>query len=59
MSSFIRVDLVMASVQSNRILTNTEIGTRDWGIAVIGLMVFLFERMWIWGALDLESIGIL
>jgi hypothetical protein len=26
-----------------------EVGTRDWGIAVIGLTMLLFERMWIWG----------
>ena len=38
----------MVSVHSSKTLTKTEVGTRDWGIAVIGLTV-LFERMWIWG----------
>jgi hypothetical protein len=31
------------------ILTKTEVGTRDWGIDVIGLTMLLFERMWIFG----------
>ena len=35
----------MVSVHSSK----TEVGTRDWGIAVIGLTMLLFERMWIWG----------
>jgi hypothetical protein len=30
-------------------LTKTEVGTRDWGIAVIGLTMLLFGRMWISG----------
>jgi hypothetical protein len=44
---FIRLALVMVSVHSSKILANTEVGTRDWGIAVIGLTTLLFERMWI------------
>ena len=39
----------MISVHSNKILTKTEVGTRDWGIAVIGLTMFLLGGMWIWG----------
>ena len=39
----------MVSLHSSKILTKTEVGTREWGIAVIGLTMFLFERMWIWG----------
>ena len=27
-------------------LTKTEVGTRDWGIAVIGLTMFLFGGIW-------------
>jgi hypothetical protein len=27
--------------------TPTEVGTREWGIAVRGLTMLLFERMWI------------
>ena len=44
---FIRLALVMVSVHSSKTLTKTEVGTRDWGIAVIGLTMLLFERMWI------------
>jgi hypothetical protein len=37
------------SVHGHKTLTKTEVGTRVWGIAVIGLTMFLFERMLIWG----------
>ena len=30
-------------------LPKTEVGTRDWGIAAMGLTVLLFGRMQIWG----------
>jgi hypothetical protein len=40
---FIRLALVMVSVHSSKTLTKTEVGTRDWGIAVIGLTMLLFE----------------
>jgi hypothetical protein len=30
-----------------KILTKTELGTRDWGIVVIGLPMLLFREMWI------------
>jgi hypothetical protein len=46
---FIRLALVMVSVHSSKTLTNAEVGTRDWGIAVIGLAMLLFKRMWILG----------
>ena len=56
MLSFIRLALVMVSVHSSKTPTKTEVGTRDWGIAVISLTMLLFGRMWI---LDLESSGML
>lgn len=48
MFSFIRVVMVMVSLCSNR-NAKTEVGTRDWGIAVIDLTVFLFGGMWTLG----------
>jgi hypothetical protein len=33
---------------SSKTLTKTEVGTREWDIAVIGLIMLLFGRMWIW-----------
>ena len=39
----------MVSVHSSKTLNKTKVGTRDWDIAVIGLTMLLFERMWIWG----------
>jgi hypothetical protein len=42
---FISLALVMVSVYSSKTLTKTEVGIRDWGIAVIGLTMLLFERM--------------
>ena len=40
---FIRLSLVMVSVHGSKTLTKTEVDTRDWGIAVIGLTMLLFE----------------
>ena len=31
------------------ILTKGEVGTRNWGTGMIGLTIFLFGEMWIWG----------
>jgi hypothetical protein len=45
----IRLALVIVSVHSSKTLNKTEVGTRDWGIAVKGLTMLLFERMWILG----------
>ena len=33
-----------------------EIGTRDWGIAMMGLTMLLFRRMWIWGLWIWEAV---
>ena len=48
---FIRLALVMVSVHSSKTvtLTNIEVGTREWGVAMIALTMLLFERMWIFG----------
>ena len=35
----------MESLHCNETETKTEVGTRDWGIAVIGLTMSLFEGM--------------
>jgi hypothetical protein len=61
---FIRLTLVMVSVHSSKTLTKTKVGTRDWGIAVIGLTMFLFERtwilgLWIWNAVECFKLGLM
>lgn len=45
MPSFVRVAMFMVSLHSREILTNILVGTRDWGIALIGLTVLLFGGM--------------
>ena len=37
----------MVSVHNSKTLTKIEIGTRDKGIAVIGVTMLLFRRLWI------------
>jgi hypothetical protein len=54
----------MVSVHSSKILTNTEVGTRNWGIAVIGLTMLLFKRLWIlelwiWKAVECFKWGLM
>jgi hypothetical protein len=45
---FIRVAFIMVSLHSNE-NPKTKVGTRDWDIAVLGLTILLFGRMWISG----------
>jgi len=49
MLSFIKFMLVKVSIHSNKTLTKTEVGTRNWDITIIGLTVLSFGRMWILG----------
>ena len=52
----------MMSGHNSKTLMNTEVGTRDWGIAVISLTMLLFGRMWIWrvdlGSSRMLSVGL-
>ena len=47
--SFIRLAFVMVSVHSSKTLTNTEIATRYWDIAVMGLTMFCLEECGLFG----------
>jgi hypothetical protein len=38
----------MVSAHNSKTITKTECGTRNWGIAMIGLTMVLFGRIWIW-----------
>jgi hypothetical protein len=54
----------MVSVHSYKTLTKTEIGTSYWGIAVMGLTMLLFERIWIlgfwiWNAVECFKCGLM
>ena len=54
----------MVSVHSSKTLTKTETSTRDRGIALIGLTMLLFERMWtlgfwIWKAVECFKWGLM
>jgi hypothetical protein len=49
--------VLMVSVHISKTLTKTEVGTRDWGSAVIVLTMLLVGRMrieglWIWKAVE-------
>ena len=44
MLSFKGLALVIVSVQSIKTLIKTEVGTRDWGIAVIVLTMLFWEK---------------
>jgi hypothetical protein len=39
----------MVSIHISKTLTKTEVGTTDWGIAVLGLTMLLFGGMWVLG----------
>jgi hypothetical protein len=45
---FVRLALFMVSVYSSKTLTEAEVGTRDWGIAVIGLTCFYLKECGFW-----------
>jgi hypothetical protein len=47
--SFIQVALSWCLFTAMETLTKTKLGTMDWGIAVIGLTMLLFGRIWILG----------
>jgi len=42
MLPIVRVALVIVSVHSKKNITKTQVGTRDWGIAEIGLTTVVF-----------------
>ena len=46
MLSFIRVAMVMVSLQSNRAVIMIEVGTMQWGVAVSDLTLLLADGMW-------------
>ena len=48
MLSFTRIALVMMSAKSSKTLTKTNVGSRGWGIAVIGLAMFCLEECGFW-----------
>ena len=62
MLSFKGLALVIVSVQSIKTLIKTEVGTRDWGIAVIVLTMLLWGEKWIlrlWEAVESFNLGLM
>ena len=62
MLSFIRLVLVIVSVQSSKTLIKTEVGTRAWTIAVVGLPMLWLGGKWIlkfWKALESFNLGLI
>ena len=48
MFAFIKVALVMLSLHRNKNQTKTEAGTMDWGIDMMGLIIFFLEECGSW-----------
>jgi hypothetical protein len=48
----------MMSGHNSKTLMNTEVGTRDYGIAMIGLTMRFFGRVCIWKAVECFKCGV-
>jgi hypothetical protein len=60
MLSFGRVVVVVTmSRHSNKTQTKTKVGTRNWGIAVVGLTMLLLRGMWIRKAVECFKWGLM
>lgn len=49
----------MMSGHSSKTLMNTEVGTRDYGIAMIGLTMLFFGRVCIWKTVECFKCGLM